>query len=322
MDKNSPQSLLTKFIRKNDTVIVGVSGGPDSMYLLTQCLQLQKKHPFTIVVAHVNHKLREKESDRDADFVKKFADKNRLACETKNLRAPAKGNLEEWCRNQRYAFFEQLRKKYKAAWILTAHHHDDNIETVLFNLARGSFLGGLKGIKMASAKRYLLRPLLQTTKSEILNFLKKNRIKYCLDRTNQDLHFSRNLLRHKIIPLLQTINPNFTGTFSENLRNFEQAADFMDTFAQEWLDQNFKNDAIPLQLFLDQKPVIQKTILAVLYKKMYESSNKFNQKHLAQIINVLHQKKSNRKKEFGDKYFLNVSKNEEGSRVMRIVRKY
>ena len=159
-------------------MILGVSGGPDSVYLLNLCLQAAKKRHFKIIVAHVNHRLRGKASDGDeAFFVRSLCAKEKLRFELKKL-GKITGNLEEGSRNARYAFFEKLRQKYNANWIITAHHHGDNVETVLYNLVRGSFLSGLKGMDPVAPERYLLRPLLGITKNEILAFLHGEKIDY------------------------------------------------------------------------------------------------------------------------------------------------
>lgn len=311
---------MDKFIKKGDTIIIGVSGGPDSLYLLIQCLNLKKIYPFKIIIAHVNHKRRGSASDKDEYFVQSLSKKHGLIFELKKTQKIGKGNVEEEMRNERYDFFEKLRKKYKARWILTAHHRDDNIETVLFHIARGSFLGGLKGMEMYSEKRHLLRPLLQTSKSEILTYLHDNHFKYRVDKTNKDTKFSRNALRHKIIPLFQTINPNFQQTFAKNLQDLGASARFIDQYSEKWLKKNQKKQGISLKKLLEEDPIIQKNIVAYIYKSLYGSSNKFNQKHLEQILKLLHQQKSNRKKEFGDNYFIGIKK-EKNEQTVYIARK-
>ncbi len=303
------KKTLETHIKPDSTVIIGVSGGSDSIYLLDQCLNLAKEKPFTIIVAHINHNLRGKESDNDEVFVKKTAQKNGLTFEVKKLKPILKGNTEELCRNARYTFFEKMRQKHKATWILTAHHLQDNIETVLFNLVRGSFLNGLKGIAMVSPQRHLLRPMLNLHKEEILTYLKKNKLKYCTDKTNLDTRFSRNLLRHNVIPQLQKINSNFSETFAKNILNLQEAAEFIEEYASNWLLQNAAQTTIPLESFIKLSPIVQKTILATLYKNLYGNTNKFNQKHLEQLLQIIHSQKANLKKEFGDKHFIAIRKN-------------
>ena len=308
MQKNDSLKILEKHIKAGDTVIAAISGGPDSVFLLDLCLKLRKRHPFKIIVAHVNHRLRGRASDLDEQFVRQFAAKNNLACKVKILDEIGKGNLEEVARNFRYEFFEQIRKKHHASWILTAHHRDDNIETVLFNLARGSSLNGIKGMRTCTEARHLLRPLLKISKTEILKSLHRKKIKYRLDSSNCDNRFSRNLLRNKIIPLLRRINGNFGSNLLELIGDLDEVAEFMERKTGEWLRQNTTKNGIPLDKFLRLPPVLQKTVLAGLYRKTHGSTRKFNKKHLSQLLLALNRRKSGIKKEFGDRNFLTISK--------------
>ncbi len=208
------------------TNVLAFSGGPDSMYLLHTLLKKGQKP----VLAHLNHGLRGKESDEDENFCKKVAKKNGLTIETEKI-APPKN--EEEARNARYDFLEKVRKKHKARKILTAHHLNDNIETVLFNLTRGTGLAGLTGIP----SNRIQRPLLSTTKEEILAYLKKNRIKYREDSSNRNTKFSRNRIRNKVIPELRKINPNLEKSFLGSLKNFQQIQDFLDQEAKKFTNK-------------------------------------------------------------------------------------
>ncbi|GEM_PF-1556868 len=292
---------------KNTTLVLGISGGPDSVYLLQRCLEINKNHPLKIVIAHVNHGLRGKAGDLDEKFVEALAKRNGLLF--KSIRCNLKkrtGNLEEQGRNARYDFFEKIRRQYGAHWILTAHHLNDSIETSLFNLIRGSSFAGMKGMQTISPKRHLLRPMLHLTKAEILQFLKQRRFTFHQDKSNKDLHFSRNLLREKIIPLVQKINPGFEQTFSQNLENFREIADFMDTKSQEWLKKYSSKNGHDLEQFLKEAPALQKNILVRLYKKAYGTSQKITYRQIGEMLKVLRLKKAGLKKEFGEMYFMAV----------------
>jgi tRNA(Ile)-lysidine synthase len=305
----NPKEILKKYIYGNETVIIGVSGGPDSVYLTQICLEFAREENVRPVIAHVNHKLRGKESDKDELYVRNLAKKNGLAFELLKLGKIRKGNVEEESRIARYAFFEKLRKKYGAGWILTAHQRDDNVETVLFNLVRGSFLNGLKGMEEADENRHLLRPLINMDKKEILASLKKRKIKYRIDKSNSDTKFSRNLLRQKVIPLLRKINPNFSDTFCGNLENIREAVDFFNGESAKWFTRNRKENGIPLVKFLELPETMQKFILADLYSQTHGDIKKFNRNHLEQILAVIRKKQSGKKKEFGDNHFIAIEKN-------------
>lgn len=308
MKENKTVEILKKYFSREKTLILAVSGGPDSMYLLELCASHAKKNQWKLVVAHVNHGLRGKESDIDETFVHAAAKKLNLIFETHRLQPITKGNLEEEARNGRYAFLEKIRKQYDAEWIVTAHHRDDNIETVLFNLIRGTSALGLGGMKIASPELHLLRPLLGIDKNEILAYLKKNHIRYRTDKSNKNLNLSRNLLRHKIIPLIEKINPSFRQTMSLNIRDYALLREYFNEETGRWLKENWVKNRMPLEDFLKLSAVLQKTVLANLYKTIHGNTNRFNQKHLEHIMQFLSKKINGTKKEFGSGYFLKIQR--------------
>lgn len=209
--------ILIENIKADDAIIIGVSGGPDSTALLHLFIEFSKKTPCRIIVAHINHGIRGREADRDENFVRKLAKKFELPCEVARVKLSGSG-LEERGRKIRRAFFEQLRKKYNARWILTAHTEDDQIETILFNFLRGSGARGLAGMRICSG--FYLKPFLEIPKSEILKYLRRRRLKFCLDSTNLDIRYRRNFLRRKILPLLHSVNPGFRKTLIRQSRIF------------------------------------------------------------------------------------------------------
>lgn len=310
------EKILIEHVKPKSTVILAVSGGPDSIFLLTKCLNFQKTHPFKIIVAHVNHKLRGKESDKDEKLVQTCAKQNSLPFELKKLRKITNGNVEEICRNARYRFFEELRKKYRASLIITAHHRDDNIETILFNLIRGSYLEGITGMDIYAQDRKILRPLLNIPKKEILAHLNRRKVNYRTDKSNFDVRQSRNLLRHKIIPEMKKINPNFEKTFLKNVELFKETSQFIRQQSSNFLDRDGTGE---LDLFLSQPPIIQKNILNILYRRTHGNPDKFNQKHLGQILTMLNKRQTGLKKEFGDGRFITVARNKKNKRIIKLL---
>jgi len=308
MPKNKHLKILEQYLKKNDTVIAAVSGGPDSVFLLREMLRFNKNHPLKIIVAHVNHNLRGGASDLDERFVRKLAGTNGLTFESATITAMPKGNIEEESRTFRYGFFEKLRIKHGAKYILTAHHRDDNIETVLFNLIRGSSLNGIRGMKIHSPERHLLRPLLNIGKKEILDSLASDKIKYRTDSSNNDIRFSRNLLRHKVIPLLRRINSGFETGLLEFAGDSAEIMDFLDGETGRWLERNATDDGLPLEEFLSLPSAMRKNILAGLYLKTHNNTRKFNKRHLNQLLQILGRDKAGIKKEFGDNKFIRIVK--------------
>ena len=210
--------ILNKFL-KNQKIGLAVSGGVDSMVLLDIFSKISKEHNLKLYVMHYNHKWR-KESFRDAQLVRKYCEENKI----KILYGESKGKIikdEETAREQRYSFFKTAAKKFSLKVICTAHHRDDQLETVLFRLARGTGPNGLFPIKESRELTdgiKIFRPLLDIWKKDILNYALKNKISYIEDKTNLDVIYKRNLVRRKILPLLKKINPeaeNNILTFSD-----------------------------------------------------------------------------------------------------------
>lgn len=282
---------------------MGISGGPDSVALL----QLLLETGFSPILAHINYHLRGKDSDLDQKFIEKLAAKHHLQLEILEVYAKKlSGNLEENCRNIRYEFFEQARRANDAELILTAHQLDDQIETFLFNLTRGASLSGFLGIAEFDHERHLLRPLLGTPKQDLLAYLKAHKLPYREDKSNFDLKFSRNLIRHKIMPVLAQINPNFRITIANSLISLKENLQNSQNSSQDWLKKNFKKQGFSLDIFLKTSPVIQKNILKELYKEINKGS--LTKQTLAEILATLKKNKSNLRKEFGKKHWLSIKK--------------
>lgn len=219
-----------ELLSPTDTVIVGVSGGSDSVCLLYLLMQLDNLN-LKPVIAHVNHCLRGKESERDAKFVEQLADDLRLEFEllvedAEEYALRSGRSIEESGRIIRYNFFNELSKKHKADKIATAHTLDDQVETVLMRFIRGSGIKGLAGIPYFREPN-IVRPLLDTSKYEIKKFLKDNKIKWVEDSSNLGEEFLRNRIRLKLIPALKEFNPNLETTISRTSELFSQNESFI-----------------------------------------------------------------------------------------------
>lgn len=184
-----------------DKFIVGVSGGADSLCLLDVLFLLSQKHTFTLHVAHVNYHLRKTASDRDEALVRQIAETYHLPCSVLSHKQTSKNASEEELRDIRYAFFEQLRQKTGSQYSVVAHNQDDQAETLLLRLLRGAGLSGLSA--MRAKNNTLIRPLIETSRADILSYLKTRGISYRVDASNTDPSFLRNRIRHTLIPLLE-----------------------------------------------------------------------------------------------------------------------
>ena len=220
--------MLNKLLRgvqdkvsPGDTVICAVSGGADSMALLWGMYLLKERLGITLQAAHFNHGLRGAESDSDAAFVEGFCkDYNiPLFMGAQKVTAGAKG-LEAAARDARYSFFETLNGK-----LATAHTADDNAETVLMHLVRGTGLKGLGGI--APVRGNLIRPMLQITRKEVLAFLEEYSIGHVEDSSNGEDDFLRNRIRHNVMPLLLQENPKFQLDITAMAANLRQDEDYL-----------------------------------------------------------------------------------------------
>ena len=248
MDKR-PDCAMNRLIDEYDmlppgcTVVCAVSGGADSICLLHRLNQLRAIRPFTLVAAHYNHHLRGAESDRDEAFVKRWVEDwcgpdpaagqpplpaVRLITGGGDVSGEAKRlglGLEETARRMRYAFLEEAARAMGADRIATAHTADDNAETVLLHLIRGSGLQGLTGIRPRQGR--LVRPLLTTTRREIEDYLELYHIPHVEDSTNQDDAYTRNQVRHQVIPLLDEINPWFVPRMADTIRYLRSDNDYL-----------------------------------------------------------------------------------------------
>lgn len=252
MDKR-PDCAMNRLIDEYDmlppgcTVVCAVSGGADSICLLHRLNQLRAIRPFTLVAAHYNHHLRGAESDRDEAFVKRWVEDwcgpdpaagqpplpaVRLITGGGDVSGEAKRlglGLEETARRMRYAFLEEAARAVGADRIATAHTADDNAETVLLHLIRGSGLQGLTGIRPRQGR--LVRPLLTTTRREIEDYLELYHIPHVEDSTNQDDAYTRNQVRHQVIPLLDEINPWFVPRMADTIRYLRSDNDYLSAHA-------------------------------------------------------------------------------------------
>ena len=210
-----------RLIEKGDTIVCAVSGGADSVALLFGLYLLKEEWQLDLSAAHFNHQLRGAESDRDEHFVRELVQTRfpgvELVVGSGDVSARAKKQgtgLEETARQMRYAFLEETARAMGAERIATAHTANDNAETVLLHLARGTGLQGLTGI--APVRGNIIRPLLTTTRDEVEGFLRAEGVLWVEDSTNTDLNFSRNRVRHGVIPELEGLYPGFARRLSEN----------------------------------------------------------------------------------------------------------
>ena len=210
-----------RLLNDNDKIIVALSGGPDSVALLHLLLKLDYK----CIAAHCNFHLRMEESDRDALFVRKLTDEIGVKLEyidfdTINYAKNNNISIEMAARELRYTWFQKLAEIHNANVIATGHHADDNIETLLINLVRGTSIKGLSGIPVKNG--IIVRPMLSCSREEIYEYLNENNLTYIIDSTNNESDYVRNKIRNKVLPLLEEINPSVKMTLNSNIERFNE----------------------------------------------------------------------------------------------------
>ena len=258
-------------IESNDIIVVGFSGGPDSVFLVEMLKKLKNFINFKIYLVHINHLLRGEDADSDENFSFEYAKKNNLEIFIKRI--PVKEiakeigkTLEEVGREERYKFFSEIYEKVRATKIATAHNKDDQIETFLFRLIRGTSLQGLEGIKIKNNN--VIRPISEIYKKDILEYLNKNEIQYKIDKTNFENEFTRNSIRLDLIPFIEErYNIKFKDKIfslikeirENNQNNFLNLSDYTDSENRIILEKtkflsNFDKKNL-LSLFLNKKNI-------------------------------------------------------------------
>ena len=222
--------------------LLAVSGGVDSMVLL----DVFKTLGVTFSIAHCNFQLRGKESDLDEELVVKIAKRHRVHCfcesfETQLYKQQKGISIQMAARDLRYSWFKELTSKHRFDFVVTAHHLDDNIETIFLNLVRGTGIKGIVGMNMLNQSTF--RPMLDVSKEEILEYAKINNIEFRDDESNKTDGYKRNKIRNQILPLFQELNPNFIETMRNNISHLNDATDFYKKSIEEELNILLKIDS-------------------------------------------------------------------------------
>ena len=213
-------------------VLVAVSGGPDSVVLLDAL----HREGFFVVIAHCNFHLRGEDSDLDAEFVKGLANKYQAPyCQINfdtEREAKERGvSIEMAARDLRYEWFDQMAEEWQCECIAVAHNANDAVETFFLNLTRGSGLQGLSG--MAELRGKIVRPLLNVSRKQIMDYIAEYELQYRIDATNLETIYTRNKIRHNVIPQLEEINPSFLDTMADNMRFIASAQSIVENYAAE-----------------------------------------------------------------------------------------
>ncbi|MBU4227885.1 tRNA lysidine(34) synthetase TilS [bacterium] len=227
----------------NDRILIGISGGPDSVTLLSILLSFKKRYNLSFFIAHLDHMLRGKESDEDVNFVKNLAQGLGLPCEIKscNLTKITRKEhltLEEAARKYRYKFFLETARKFKTNKIALGHNADDQVETVLMRFLRGSGLEGLMGIPPVRGK--IIRPLIECSRTEIEKYCEENKIGYRVDSSNKEVVYFRNKIRLELLPLL---SKNYNKNIKDIMLRFRSIISEVSAYLNQETELFFKEVA-------------------------------------------------------------------------------
>ena len=266
-----------KLVEENDKILVALSGGPDSVALLRLLLEIKNKYKIELGLCHINHMLRGENSDGDEEFCKRLSQYYKIPFYSLRANIEAYGKekkigLEEAGREIRYEFFNRISTQNSYNKIALAHNLDDNVETFLFRLIRGTGINGLKGIPVKRDK--IIRPLLNTKKSDILDYLSNINQEYRIDESNNEKVYSRNKIRLDLIPYIEKeFNPNFKESITSLINDFSFEEDF------EILDNKLEIET------LNRLSKVRKSKL--IYSFLKFNDIELNRNKVEEIINIL-----------------------------------
>lgn len=282
-----------KLIKKNDSVLIAVSGGADSMCLLHLFLQIKQKYNLKIYVAHLNHLLRGKASMLDEKFVRDFCKKNEIEFFSRRIKIKAlakqkKMSLETTARQVRYDFFSELALSLKINKVAVAHHLDDQAETILMRLIFGTGPDGISGMHFETNFRgmHIIRPLLDFSKTELVEYLKENKVLYRTDATNFNTDILRNSIRHNLIPYVEK---KYTKDFKKNLCRFAELVKLEGECTENLLAKEFRiiltrvddrSVSFGLEKFLKLEDYLRNKFLRYAVKTLKNQMPRWDYKHI------------------------------------------
>ena len=283
-----------ELIQPKDKIVLGVSGGPDSITMLDILRQIQEEFDFEIVVAHINHMIR-KEAIQDEEYVKEYCKKNNIKCFVKridviDLANNRKIGTEEAGRFVRYEFFDEVLNQTGFNKIAIAHNKNDKVETIIMHLLRGSGLSGLKGIEPSRGN--IIRPLIECERDEIEKYCDENKLEPRIDKTNFENDYTRNKIRNIVIPYIEKeLNPNIIETIDRLSEVVKKEDGYLekvslDVYDKILIKQEPKQIILELKGFNEQDDVIKSRIILYTVKKLFGSSQGIEKIHINDIIKL------------------------------------
>ncbi|MBN2075558.1 MAG: tRNA lysidine(34) synthetase TilS [Dehalococcoidales bacterium] len=305
---DSLELRILRFIRNSSMLceksklLVAVSGGPDSVCLLLLLMRLRDELGIELHIAHLNHKLRGAESNNDADYVSKLAQKLTLPvtideCDVEKYKSNHGGTVEEAAREVRYDFLAETAESVGADAVATGHTRDDNIETIIMHLVRGSGTRGLRGLKPVTQLNSktgvvkVLRPLLELNHDETIGYCRMNGYEPRIDISNESLTPLRNRIRHQFVPLLESYNEQVGEALLRDARIAGDELDFLDTAANGlWgsvVQQRKDMIILDKEGFLELHPALQRHLLRLSIEKLTGSLKDIEVRHIESVMDAL-----------------------------------
>lgn len=298
--KNKVIETIKKYnlIENGDKLVLGVSGGPDSIAMLNILNEIKMDEKidlnFNIVVAHINHMIREEAAD-DEKFVKDFCKKKNIEFYAKSIDVQKLANTnkigtEEAGRNVRYKFFNEVLKKTNSNKVAIAHNKNDKAETIIMNFMRGSGISGLKGIEEKREK--YIRPLIECERIEIERYCDEQKLNPRIDKTNFENEYTRNKIRNVVIPYVKKeFNPNIVDTLnrlSELVREEEKYIDkqVKESYSDLMLEENKEQIILDLKKFNQQEKVIKSRLVLYTIMRLFNTSRGIEKIHVEDIIKL------------------------------------
>ena len=283
-------------IKENDSIVIGVSGGPDSICLLHVLNELKNELNFKIYVAHINHMIRE-EADSETEYVKDFCKNLEIECYIKRIDVikianNLKRGTEETGRKIRYEFFNEVLEKTASNKIATAHNNNDKVETILMNILRGSGTSGLKGIEAIRDEKFI-RPLIETSREEIEEYCEANELNPKIDKSNNENIYTRNKVRNVVIPYIkQEFNPNILKTINRLSEVATEESEYLNKITEETFNKiNIENEkgkqtTLELKKFNNLELVIKRRVILYTINELLGTTEGIEKINIDDIIKL------------------------------------
>lgn len=275
------------FISSGDSILVGVSGGLDSMVLSHLLVQLKEDIDFKLSLTHVNYKMRGEESDAQEKLVRDFAAQHQLVCHVSSADVKqTDDNFQQAAREFRYHYFEEMASQMGAGKIAVAHHLEDQVETILAQWLRGASLRGLSGMKSAREikKIKLIRPLLHFSKEELRDYAVANKVSFIDDSSNASPKYWRNRLRHELLPVVQDLRQQAFQKIVQVGEELGELAQFVENLSNGWLSEfGKKEDAsfwLPRPRFIALPKTVRLEILRQTFVNLKGDGKNLKRDHL------------------------------------------